>query len=286
MSSKKHIPVHFYIGLGLLTISWYFNWQLDGLRTHYLFFPLWLGYCLVIDGIVFMRKGASLISKNRIKYMFLFILSIPVWWIFEGLNMRTQNWYYLGREHFTDLEYFLYASLCFSTVIPAVFGSAELVSTFKWVKNMKRGGPRISSTRNSARVIFTVGLVSLGLLFIWPEYFYVFLWLSVFFILDSINNFSHRRNLVFFTDKKDWRPLVCLALGCLMCGFFWEMWNYYSFPKWIYHTPGVEFLYIFEMPLLGYLGYIPFSFELFAFYHMILPEKAGSDKSRYFLSEY
>jgi len=33
--------------------------------------------------------------------------------------------------------------------------------------------------------------------------------------------------------------------------------------------PFVDFLRIFEMPLLGYGGYIPFSLELFALYNLI-----------------
>ena len=53
-----------------------------------------------------------------------------------------------------------------------------------------------------------------------------------------------------------------------MCGFFWEMWNYYAYPKWTYQVPFVDFLHIFEMPLLGFLGYLPFSMELFDLYHL------------------
>jgi hypothetical protein len=284
MSGKKYLPVYFYAGILLLMFSWYFNWHLDGLRTHYLFFPLWFGYCLLVDGIVFKRTGSSLIYRGWKKYLFLFIISIPVWWLFEGLNLRTQNWLYLGREYFSDLEYFLYASLCFSTVIPAVFESAELVHSFHRIKKLK-DGPRISSNRNNIKTIMGTGFVSLVLLLIWPEYFYIFLWLSVFLILDSINYIRGRRSLVFYTDKKDWRLLVSLALGCLMCGFFWEMWNYYAYPKWIYHTPGVEFLYVFEMPALGYLGYIPFSFELFAFYHMLTVKRSEKDTPYYIFHE-
>ena len=62
----------------------------------------------------------------------------------------------------------------------------------------------------------------------------------------------------------DWRPILSLSAGALFCGFFWEMWNYYSYPKWKYHTPGAEFLHVFEMPLLGYIGYLPFAWELYA----------------------
>ena len=285
MDDPKRLPFHFYLGLVLVTIAWYLNWHLEGIRSHILFFPLWFGYILAVDGIVFKRKGESLLSKNWRRFVGMFFISIPVWWLFEGLNLRTQNWLYLGREHFSDLEYFIYASICFSTVIPAVFGSAELINSFKWIRGIK-GGPRISSSIRSVRIIIFIGIITLSLLFIWPQYFYVFLWLSVFLILDSINYLRGNRSLVSFTDIRDWRPLISLALGCLMCGFFWEMWNYLAYPKWIYHTPGVEFFYIFEMPLLGYLGYIPFSFELFAFYHML---DRGSAKKRapyYFLSDY
>ncbi len=55
----------------------------------------------------------------------------------------------------------------------------------------------------------------------------------------------------------------------LTCGFFWEFWNYFSYPKWVYDVPFFGRWHIFEMPLLGYLGYIPFSVEVFALYHFI-----------------
>jgi hypothetical protein len=54
-----------------------------------------------------------------------------------------------------------------------------------------------------------------------------------------------------------------------MCGLFWEMWNYYSYPKWVYQIPFVGVLHVFEMPLLGYGGYVPFAWELFAMYQLI-----------------
>ena len=61
---------------------------------------------------------------------------------------------------------------------------------------------------------------------------------------------------------------VALCVGALFCGFFWELWNFYSYPKWTYHTPGVGFWYIFEMPLIGDIGYLPFALELYALLHL------------------
>jgi len=36
-------------------------------------------------------------------------------------------------------------------------------------------------------------------------------------------------------------------------------------PKWTYDVPYVGALKVVEMPLLGYGGYLPFAFEIFAF---------------------
>ncbi len=134
MSDKKSFPSYGWLGLGLIITFWALNWTLTGLRTHWGFFPLWLGYCLTVDALVFFRKGDSLLTRNPRAYAGLFLISIVGWWLFEFINWRTQNWAYKGVEFFTSLEYDFYASLSFSTVMPAVFGTAELVSTFDWVR--------------------------------------------------------------------------------------------------------------------------------------------------------
>ena len=69
-------------------------------------------------------------------------------------------------------------------------------------------------------------------------------------------------------------PGVALWTGVLVCGFFWEMWNWRSYPKWIYDTPGVRSAYLFEMPALGYLGYLPFALELYLLKQLLLPRVA------------
>ena len=56
----------------------------------------------------------------------------------------------------------------------------------------------------------------------------------------------------------------------LACGFFWELWNFYSYPKWTYHIPVVGHPRLFEMPLLGNLGYLPFGLELYPMIHLLL----------------
>ena len=60
-----------------------------------------------------------------------------------------------------------------------------------------------------------------------------------------------------------------LMFATLFTGFFWEMKNYYSLPKWVYHVPYVGFWKVFEMPILGYLGYLLFGLIVFTWTSMV-----------------
>ncbi len=265
---SRTFPSHGWIGILLIAVFWPLNWVLIGARTHWGFFPLWLGYCLVVDGVVLNRTGTSLLTRNWRKYIGLFLISAPVWWLFEVLNWRVQNWYYDGRELFTDLEYGLLASVAFSTVIPAVFGTAELVSSFNWVQRLGQG-PRINTDIKTTMGFFTAGWIMLTLMLIWPRFFYPFIWLSIYFITEPLNVWLGNHNLAIRTQDRDWRPVIALWVGVIITAFFWEFWNFYSYPKWIYTVPFVNFWHIFEMPLLGYGGYLPFALELYAIYHLV-----------------
>jgi hypothetical protein len=262
-------PVYGWLGLGLAITFWILNWSLSGVRTQWGFFPMWLGYCLTVDAMVFSRKGHSLLTRSPYTYAALFLISVPAWWLFEIINLRTQNWYYLGEQYFTDAEFLLSSSLSFSTVMPAVFGTAELASTFTWINSI-RCNLRFEITTARLIALFAAGLIMLLLTLIWPTYFFCFVWLSVYLMLEPLNFWLKNRTLLQYISAGNWQPLLALWVGCIICGFFWEMWNFYSYPKWIYYIPFFNFLHIFEMPLLGYFGYLPFSMELFALYHLTI----------------
>ena len=221
-----------------------------------------------MDGLVFLRTGTSLLTRSWRKYIGLFIVSAPVWWIFELLNIRTQNWTYIGAEIFTPLQYAFWTTLSFTTVIPAVFGSAEFFASFDFIKRLQRG-PVLGADNRTTLIFFILGWLMLALMMIWPNVFFLFIWLSLYFILEPINIWLGNRSLAHWTQKGDWRPVITLWLGVLLTAFFWEMWNYYSYPKWVYHVAWGDWLHIFEMPMLGYGGYLPFALELYAIVHLI-----------------
>ncbi len=265
----KNWPLHGWFGVLLVIVFWTLNWSLGGLRTSWGFFPLWLGYILTMDAVVYYRKkGDSLLSRNFKQFAGLFLISAPFWWLFELIDMHTQYWIYLGRGQFTDLQYFIFATFSFSTVIPAVLETAEFAGTSCTLKSMKRRGS-IGGKRTFRIGLFIAGWLMLIIALWKPQYGTAFVWMSIYCIIDPINYRLGNKSLLYFSKRGDWRPIIALSAGCLMCGFFWEMWNFYSFPKWIYDVPFVDFWHIFEMPLIGFLGYIPFAFDIYVIYHLV-----------------
>jgi len=144
-----------WLGVLLLAVCWPINWSVRG-STAYFFFPLWLGYILVVDALVLSRTGTSLWTRSRRDFALLFVASSPVWWIFEVINQRTNNWEYLGTAHFTQVEYYLLCTLSFSTVMPAVFETAELARSFGWIESrfvFERSGDADSDTPLAALLL-------------------------------------------------------------------------------------------------------------------------------------
>ena len=267
---QRTMPAHGWLGLVLVALIWPLNWSLEGMRTHLLFGPLWLGYVLAVDGWCVLRNGSSVLTRDRRTFWAMFALSAPVWWLFELINWRLKNWEYIGREQFTDFEYFVLASVSFSTVVPAVLVTAELVRGMPFIERFVRG-PVVLPTWRLELGLGLTGLVMLGAMLAWPRACYPFAWTSLVLLLEPLARWLGRRSLLDDLARGDWRPWASLWVAGLACGFFWELWNFLSYPKWVYHIPGVGFGHLFEMPILGYLGYLPFSLELFLLAQLALP---------------
>src|SRR5436190_384541 len=170
-SAKQRILTRFpfqeWLGLLLLAVCWPLNWMLPGMRTAYLFFPLWLGYILVVDGLVLRRTGTSLLQRSPADFVLLFLASAPTWWLFELINHRTHNWEYVGGDTLSQFQYYLLCTLSFSTVMPAVFETAELVWAFRWMERF-RSGPPLQSADSHASRFFMAGVLMLMLVLGWP----------------------------------------------------------------------------------------------------------------------
>lgn len=255
-------PIWFWAGVLLVAIWWPIAWLQLRPVSDYNFFPLWLGFILTVDGLVAFRTGTSLILRARWRIILLFVLSVPLWWLFEAFNQILQNWHYHLPESYSWVGYRIRASLAFSTVIPAVFVASELVASFQF--DPLRVFGRILLERRTLLLLHVAGWAMLALVVFWPEYAFPLVWVSVFFIVDPVATMLGSRSIGFHLRRADWRPVFNIAAGTLVCGFFWEFWNVLAMPKWTYSIPYFEFWHLFEMPALGYGGYISFGWEIFA----------------------
>ncbi len=233
------------------------------------YFPLaWIGYILLIDAAVFKLKGDSIISSRPLSFVFMFLLSAAVWSLFEYIGYAfLKNWHYTGLEGFgSALSLALFGILSFGTVIPAVFETASLLNAIRGFDSLKLEH-RHRITKRFLYLMILSGLLSLGLTLAYPRLFFPFIWISFFLILDPINYLHAWPSILSCIRRRKLHVPLSLFIGATLCGFLWEFWNFYAIPKWHYTLPLADFLKVFEMPLLGYLGYGPFGLELYSMYH-------------------
>ncbi len=262
------VPVWLPLGAALMAVAWSLAWSGARPWSEHTFFPLWLGYVLTVDGLTFVRSGDSLLARNRRRFALLFAFSIPLWWLFEFANRFLENWRYLPATEWGPLAYFVLASLAFSTVMPAMFATAEFWRTFAPFQRSWRG-PRIAPSRLGLAAISLAGLAMFVLSLAFPRQGFPLVWLGVFFLLDPINALLGGKSIAGEVARGRWDTVVVLFAAGLTCGFFWEMWNVRSLPKWVYEVPYVDGPKLFEMPWLGYGGYLPFALEVYAAYHLL-----------------
>jgi hypothetical protein len=264
-----------WLGVFLGGSSWVLAWTrfpwFEPFQPH-TFTPLWVAYIIVVNALTYRRAGRCLLRDEPLFFLLLFPVSAAFWWFFEYLNRFVQNWYYVGPE-FSALEYFLYATLSFSTVLPAFASTRDWLLSFPNIEKRFQGFPSAQVRRQRSVAAFVLiaagtGLFLLGLL---PHHLFALLWMSPLLVWVSLQVLLKEAHIFSAMGHGDWRLVLTSALAALMCGFFWEMWNYWSLAKWIYRVPFVHRFQVFEMPLLGYAGYLPFGVECAVIVSVLLP---------------
>ena len=264
LTSKWKLPRYALVGMAIILVSellLYLDVTIVGLY----FTPLvWTGYILFIDGLNLRLHGQSLIVSRRREFIAMLLWSIFCWLIFEAYNLYLQNWEYIGLPE-NDIFRFIGYGWSFATIFPAVLETAEFLHGLI-------GKEQHTSWGITNRLIVTwviLGVLCLTVPLIIDRSIasklFALVWLGFFFILDPYN-YKHRGQSVLGNLKRG-NPSIVLALvlSGLICGLLWEFWNYWAIAKWVYLIP-ISFVgpKLFEMPLLGYLGFIPFAFECFA----------------------
>ena len=246
------------------------------------FSMLWIGYIVIVNGLTWRRTGRCMLVNRTAYFLALFPLSAAFWWFFEYLNRFVQNWFYLGIGTLGAWDYFWQATLPFATVLPAVLGTRELLAS---VPRLSRGLDDAwtiawAQSRHVAWILLVAAAAGLTMIGVWPNALFSLLWLAPLVLLVALQIILGEPSILDGPANGDWREIWQAALAGLVCGFFWEMWNYGSLAHWEYSVPFVHDFEIFHMPLLGYSGYLPFGLECLAVARLLDILRSGKSLSR------
>jgi hypothetical protein len=279
-AAKRRFPWFGWGGVALGAASWLLAWSrfawFAPFQAH-TFLPLWLAYILVVNALCVRRTGRCLMTSHPGPYALLFPASAAFWWFFEYLNRYVWNWYYRGVENMSAAEYAFFATCSFTTVLPAVTATAAWLASFRPFADSRLCGlKRFDAHRPASVAGFALAAAAglTGIVFC-PHLTYPLLWISPLAVFLSLQALKGEATVLDGLARGDWRLPVRFALAALICGVFWEMWNFHSLAKWIYSVPYVHAFQLFEMPAVGFAGYLPFGIECAAVAAWILPELAG-----------
>lgn len=271
-----------WFGLALVAAAWILAWNRYPWFQRfqlYTFTPLWLGYILAVNAAAYRRSRHCLLIDRPRCFLALFPASALFWWYFEYLNRYVGNWRYAGVESTGTVEYIVHATLSFSTVLPAVLGTRDWLATFPRLRAAFTGQWGLAYTRSkrfaaALLILGALGFVGVGA---FPGYLYAMVWVAPVFVLTALAMFCDVPSIVDRLPRGDWTAVGLAALAALVCGFFWEMWNWGSLAHWEYRIPLVHGLLVFEMPLLGYAGYLPFGLACAAVAALVCDGATGGD---------
>jgi len=234
---------------------------LEPFATWYYSFAWW-SYIIFSDAWLSRRaphRGSLLRNREAPR---LLGLSIVIWVSFEIYNFRLNNWHYLEIPADTTTRWAGYG-LAYSTVLPGIFITWNLLKDLT-LSAVPGSGKRLPSYLPGA--LLWGGLTASVLPWIWPRYCFPLVWLGPTAFFAAINYRLGGEGIL--TDVELHGPgRLCRLLGAgAICGFAWELWNFWARSKWVYDIPYFDWLHLFEMPLAGFLGFLPFALECHEMY--------------------
>ena len=217
---------------------------------------------MTINALVYRIRRDCPLLADPLRFLLLFFVSAFFWWLFEYLNRFVGNWHYSGSQY-PACQYFLLATLSFSTVLPAVESMKAYLLTFDTFENGFKNGLALNFLDSRPHALCLVALPSffLCLVSVFPDWLFYLIWICPFLIFLGCRILFTPRHIFSGIAEGDYTMVATYAAAALICGFFWEMFNMYSFARWQYTIPFVDVLHLFEMPILGYAGYLPFGLE-------------------------
>lgn len=261
----RRLPAYSWIGMALLGTAQWLMFQHVWPANVY-FTPIaWSAYLMIADGMVFATSGHSRLRDAPGQFFLTALFSIPLWLIFEAYNLRLENWTYVGVPTGWAGAVLGYG-WSFATITPAILETADLIESFGWFKP----GRPIQFSAASKNWMVAFGAICLVVPIALPvhigAYLFGLVWIGFVFFLDPINERISAPSLLCDLASGRRGRFFSLFISGWVCGWLWEFWNFWAAAKWHYIFPILQGRKIFEMPLIGYLGFLPFAMECFVMY--------------------
>ena len=233
----------------------------------WLYQAAWYPTIVLMAALVARRENADPYTTHPVHALSVFAWSAVFWFFFELLNWRLSNWYYVnvpaGR-----LARWAGISLAFATVLPAIFLAARALEAWGVARNVRTTPMKV--TPAGLRIVVLAGVVFLVLPLVWPRTFFPLVWGATTLLAEpALYRREPRWSLIADLERGEAGRIVRLLLGGAAVGLLWELYNSFARGRWIYTVPGLEDLKLFEMPLLGFIGFPVFALECWSVFHLL-----------------
>lgn len=269
--TTKKFPLYGYLGFLIIVAAEVLLFSGNQIVGRWFTPIVWTGYILFVDALVYALRSRSPLTTDRLELLVIIVVSIGAWWLFEFYNAPRfwksdleLWWHYHNLEPNLMLRRVGY-DWAFATIFPLLFITAELftVTVFK----QSNAELRLGFSNGVLLIFIMLGVVGVVWPLIYPSAWLApVIWLSFIFLLDPINALRGWPSIAGDLARGDWRRLWSLLASGLVCGFLWEFFNYWAISKWTYTVPYFGNVKIFEMPVLGFLGFPPFAVECWVIY--------------------
>ncbi|PYP46742.1 MAG: hypothetical protein DMD42_03775, partial [Gemmatimonadetes bacterium] len=204
----------------------------------------WYPTLIILDEVVVVLSGESLLARPRELAVMLW-WSAVIWLLFEAINSL-------------------------ATVVPAVLLPERVLDRLGVWRDL-RSRPFALEPRH----LDIAGWVGWGLLvavLIFPRYLYAITWGAVWLIAEPLlYRRDPERSLFADIARGSWGRIARLMAAGLFAGALWESFNALARGRWIYTVPFLEHWKIFEMPLVGFIGFPFFALEVWSLYYLLAP---------------
>jgi len=262
-----------WFGLLLLLVSEYCLFRkIEPVHSWFYCFAWW-SYILLADNLLLRLRGRSLLGSRGSGLWRMLPLSVLIWLLFEAYNLALRNWAYDGVPVEPWLRWPGYA-VAFATVLPGIFITADLLEHFLFGNRCSAFASEAEESTappNTRRtlVFLMAGLCLSAAPLLWPRYFFPAVWLGPIFLLDPLLERMKLQSLAMQVAAGNRRRILSLLAAGMVCGLLWEFWNFWTPSRWVYDVPFVGKWKVFEMPVLGFLGFPPFALECWILYHIL-----------------